>query len=209
MLTVACSLNPPQIQSISTRLLLYPGDENIPEERLSLFVAVRDKDGTGDIVNIFIYNTKAELLWNLTKENWTVHKDAGEIWIGSNGLSLPSAKIPRGSYTVEVIDQAGEKAQKQVQILVPEKLSNNFPSVAKASEPDAVFIQADYTQITLFFFDAGGNVIKAFPAVNGTAKISKLWGNNSWKNQAVSCAVYAYDAKNQIGLFSWKLIINK
>lgn len=205
----ACSPNPPQIQSVSTRLILYPGKTGIPEERLSLFIAVRDKDGIGDIEQVFIYTSAAELLWNLTSANWTIHKDAGEYWIGSNGLSSPSGIIPRDTYTIEIIDKAGEKIQKQIVVLAPQKLPGNLPAVSNGAQPGTLLIQSDYTQLTLFIFDSGNNVIKVFPAANGTVQLDKLWGNSSWKEQAVSCAVYAYDAKNQIGMFSWKVPINK
>lgn len=205
----ACSPNPPQIQSVSTRLILYPGKTGIPEERLSVFIAVRDKDGIGDIEQVFIYTSAAELLWNLTSANWTIHKDAGEYWIGSNGLSSPSGIIPRDTYTIEIIDKAGEKIQKQIAVLAPQKLPGNLPAVSNGAQPGTLLIQSDYTQLTLFIFDSGNNVIKVFPAANGTVQLDKFWGNSSWKDQAVSCAVYAYDAKNQIGMFSWKVPINK
>ena len=194
---------------MSTRLILYPGENGIPEERLSMFIAVRDKDGIGDIDQVFIYTVTAELLWSLTSANWTIHKDAGEYWIGSNGLVSPSGIIPRDTYTIEIIDKAGEKIQKQMAILAPQKLPGNLPAVSNGAQPGTLLIQSDYTQLTLFIFDSGNNVIKAFPAANGIVQLDKLWGNSSWKEAAVSCAVYAYDAKNAIGMFSWKIPINK
>jgi len=205
----ACSPNPPQIQSVSTRLILYPGDNGKTEERLSMFIAVRDTDGIGDIEHVFIYSSNAELLWNLTSANWTIHKDAGEYWIGSNGLASPSGIIPRDTYTLEIIDRAGEKIQKQVPVLAPQKLPNNLPVISKGTQHGTLIIQSDYTQLTLFIFDSGNNVLKALPVANGTIQLEKLWGNNSWKEQAVSCALYAYDARNQIGMFSWKIPVNK
>lgn len=209
----ACSPNPPELRSVSARLILYPqnnsgGSTTGPEERLSCFLAVQDKDGIGDISQLIIINDETEIFWNLTEENWTIHKDAGEFWIGSNGLSVPTGKIPRGTYRVEVIDKAGEKTARNFQVLAPAKLADNLPQVI-AQQQGSVLVKSDYAQNTIFFLDAGNNVVKAAPVAPGTVTFSKLWGNDSWKSQVHSCVVYAYDIKNQTGLFSWKLTISK
>ncbi len=213
----SCSPNPPELRTVSTRLIVYPiagsaagaaGSTASVEERLSCFLAVQDKDGIGDIEQVIIINDETELFWNLTEENWTIHKDAGEFWIGSNGLSVPEGKIPRGGYRVEVIDKAGEKTTRNFQVLAPSKLPNNLPQVI-SQQQGSVLVKSDYAQNTIFFLDAGNNVVKAAPVGSGNVDLSKLWGNNSWKTQVYSCVVYAYDIRNQIGFFSWKLTISK
>jgi len=110
---IACAGAPPEVNQLFWQLdvVLTPETDQQHEE-LSLFLMIDDADGIDDIEEFIILQREAELEWRLSAENTRRLDRDGETWMGVNGIRMHNdSALPRGRYTVEVFDKAGEKAE--------------------------------------------------------------------------------------------------
>ena len=70
-------------------------------------------------------------------------------------------------------------------------------------------IQSGYQLNTLFFLDAGGNVVKTVNTASGSHTLDNLWGDSMWRNQAHALTLYAFDIAAETGLFTRQIRIRK
>ncbi len=93
--------------------VLYSPQDGTQRELLSLFVLCSDDDGMEDLARIEIHLEEKELRWSLDADTWRkVSGGEGLVWIGRNGLAVPSSPVfPRGEYRVRAVDRAGEAAE--------------------------------------------------------------------------------------------------
>jgi len=111
MLFPACAGAPPMIEQLFWQLdVVLDQNSRRQHEELSLFLMVDDADGIGDVDEMIICHEEQELAWRIPAEDLRRIEREGETWIGASGLQMNDrSPLPRGNYTVEVIDKAGEK----------------------------------------------------------------------------------------------------
>lgn len=207
LLLNACEAYPPELVTISHRLVVHQqAAEQAALETLSVFAIVRDKDGQEDVEAMYIVNDEQELFWKLDASNWTYKEEDGELWLGSNGLSASSwdqQRLPRGLYRLLLVDQAGQRSERSFMLSAPDFTEYTFPSIM-ISTSGTIELNSSYTVNTLFFFDAGQNVVKTSTLSNNSANLDSLWGDGQWRSRARYVAVYSLDIKSETGFFSWK-----
>ena len=131
LLSSACAVNPPGMASETHRLLVVGLGPGARSERLSVFFAVSDKDGLGDLERLVIAHDESELAWTLTPDSWQVLEEGARIFIGSNGLAPPDGTpLPRGPYRAMLYDLAGERADYAFRLSAPDTAGYALPSVA-------------------------------------------------------------------------------
>lgn len=205
----ACAVNPPAILSLSHRLVVAGTAAGIPEERLSFFAAVSDKDGAADLDRLVLAHDESELYWSLGPDDWLVRQEGSRLFIGSNGLKPPAGEaLPRGRYRVMLYDLAGEAAESSFELLAPASAPSALPSVTKA-EPASLLIASPYPAANVLFMDTGLKVIKAAQTQPGLRTLTALWGGDGWREAAAYVAVYAYDPRSEIGYLSWIRAIDR
>ncbi|TFG82310.1 MAG: hypothetical protein E4H20_07930 [Spirochaetales bacterium] len=205
VLSSACAVNPPGISSESHRLIVMAdGPNGARSERLSIFLAVSDKDGLSDLDRLFILHDESELSWTLTPDTWQVREEGSRISVGSNGLSPPSGNaLPRGRYRALLYDLAGERADYTFTVSAPNTADYALPSLSL--DRNTVRIDSPYPTNTAFFLDSGGNVTRTVAVKPGSIDLDTLWGDGAWRSDADYLAVYGLDPGSELGLFSWKI----
>ncbi len=201
---LGCTANVPKVLALDSRLIVYAGDSSGGRsERLTVFASIKDSDGKEDISEMYIIHDDSELYWHLNGENWISKDESGGFWVGGNGLAGPAPDLPRGIYRVLVVDRAGERVERTFSLNAPDTSAYELPSVTAQGTESMVFT-SKYATNTVFFFDAGSNVVKTVSATPGSRRLDELWGNSDWKNQAYFIALYSFDIPSETGFFSWK-----
>ncbi|OHD19467.1 MAG: hypothetical protein A2087_00905 [Spirochaetes bacterium GWD1_61_31] len=208
-LASACAASAPEILAIDSRLIAYQV-EGSPGfvERLTVFANIRDADGSDDLDALFIEHASQELFWQLTAENWNYREEGDQLWLGQNGLASGQAVLPRGEYRLTLIDLAGQRTEQDFTLAAPVKPLYEFPTLQHEAV-NQLEIQSGYQLNTLFFLDAGGNVVKTVNTASGSHTLDNLWGDSMWRNQAHALTLYAFDIAAETGLFTRQIRIRK
>jgi len=153
---------------------------------------------------MYLVHDDSELYWHLNADNWVFKEEGGSYWVGANGLEGPEASLPRGTYRMLVVDKAGERAERTFTVNAPDTSLYKLPSVS-VSGTDSAVCSSSYKTNTVFFFDAGNNVVKTVAVTPGTRKLDALWGSGDWRTKAYYIALYSFDIPSETGFFSWKI----
>jgi hypothetical protein len=103
----SCSENNPNINEGYIGLNFFSNAGNI-EERYYVFVVPSDDDGMEDVDEMIISHRKESLRWSLSSSDWVSLNADGKTWIGTHNLAmLDGEELPRGVFTVELIDKGG------------------------------------------------------------------------------------------------------
>lgn len=203
-LIFGCTINPPEIASISSRLIFVATDDKGGfSEQLSLMVSARDKDGVSDIEHLYILNDQSELFWELDSDSWIKSEEGEAVWIGHNSLGTMDTTLPRGEYRIVLIDKAGERTEDSFFLRGPILTDYEGPSLKLSG--NSIIVDSPYSANTAFFFDAAGNVSRTAEIKTGRTDLEQLWPENGWRKGADYLAIYAYDQKSETGYFSWKI----
>jgi hypothetical protein len=198
-----CAVKPPSLGSVESRLVVVVTDaEGHREERLSCFASVADADGVSDIEYLYVVHDGSELCWTLTADDWVQKDDGSGSWLGSNGLRSTGGVMPRGSYRAILVDKAGERDERTFMLSAPSTHDLAMP-VLVLSGTD-IRLDTPCPLNTVFFLDAGGNVVMTAPVTPGITALDALWPKGGWRTGADFMTVYGFDPKAEIGFFAWK-----
>lgn len=197
----ACSISPPEIVAVTHRIVVV-ADPAGRREQLSVFASVADEDGAADLAELYVLCDEQELVWKLDYETWQRDDQGSSVWIGSNGLVPAGKTIPRGDYRVVLVDLAGERAERQFSVNAPETGNYRVPTLRVAGT--GVRVESPYPVNTVFFFDAGGNVVHTIGVNTGTTTLDALWPESQWRTGADYIALYSLDPRSETGFFTWK-----
>lgn len=135
LVLASCNEHPPEIPEVYYQINLVRDEvKGKYYETLSLFAHIIDEDGDDDIVELYCIFDEAELFWRITEENWVLHQQQDELWIGSNSLVFPRrTHVPRGQIRVVAVDKAGERSEYSFYINAPllREEEVDFPSINK------------------------------------------------------------------------------
>jgi len=207
----SCSGKPPELMAIDWHLIRNADNAEV----LSLFAASRDADGLSDLSELWLINDEAELSWKLTSDTWKAREANSETWIGSNAFSALGSFIStegsstikptpfiRGTYRVVLIDKAGERAEKMVNVQTIPVIP---PAPLVVIQGTNITISGVWKEFAIAFLDRSGAVIKALRAEPKTYQIVELFGSNDYANVVFSIQAYGYDDANHVGAYSRSL----
>jgi hypothetical protein len=200
----ACSGKPPSLLNMRYYVLSRPLLEgNASAQSLSLFVSVQDPDGFDDIESMYLINDELGLFWLLNGDTWVKREEGGSTWIGSNGISLPdSGPIPSGSYRVQVLDSAGEKAEREFSLAA----TQDAPLPLKASlSSDTLEISGVSGPVQILFLDASGQTLFSMPGQTGRQNLPALVADRPEYALAKELTVLHLDDANHRGWYSQRI----
>lgn len=112
-LYVACSVNKPNVSSLSYKRVTVELDNGKMSERLSIFLRFSDEDGTNDYESMTLIQKDMQLYWHITRTITSFFKsdydEKNSFLVGTNKIAHPLGKIPLGEYELQVSDLQGNK----------------------------------------------------------------------------------------------------
>ena len=110
---VACSVNKPNVSSLSYKRVTVELDNGRMSERMSIFLRFSDEDGTNDYESMTLIQNDMQLYWHITRTITSFLKsdydDKNSFLVGTNKIAHPLGKMPLGNYELQVSDLQGNK----------------------------------------------------------------------------------------------------
>lgn len=207
LLVSGCQVHAPEIIQIQGEFRLYapPSEEEEPGLGLSLFCHVADADGIGDLDEILIDSPGNEIFWKLGPDEWIRREWQGENWYGSSGLRFPGGEIPdTGAIRIKVVDKAGEAAQEEILLSVPDWSDLEFPSLEWRG--DHVALLSPYEENVIWVIK-GGETVRRFKCPAGLVRLETLLPDSGDNPLFYDLVLYSYSRDARAGLISETLRI--
>jgi hypothetical protein len=167
--SMSCSENNPTISEGYIGLWYFENAGNI-EERYYVFVIPSDDDGMADIDEMIISHEKENLRWKLFPSDWVSENVEGVMWVGTRNMQMPdNESLPRGVFTVELIDKSGMIGSIQLTFDVRSK-AHPFPEFFLSDGNYS--IQSEYPVHHFMCYDGSGEFLQS-------VKLEKLEGDIS------------------------------
>jgi hypothetical protein len=172
VLFFSCSKSEPVIHFGFMELIYYPGRTR-PEERYSFFILPDDDDGIDNLSELYLYNDREGLRWLFTSEDWIIHEESGQTWIGSRNIAMyDDAPLPRGQYRAVLINKGGESTERKFTFDGPEIPPYPFPVFS--IEGGAYRIESQYPLSNLLCYDQQGKLVQTIPVKEHTGNVREL-----------------------------------
>jgi hypothetical protein len=167
--SLSCSQNNPNMNEGYIGLCYYE-DAGTIEERYYLVVVPSDDDGIDDIDEMIISHKKESLRWRLTASDWITFNVDGKIWIGTHNMVMyEGERLPRGMFSVELIDKGGMTGNMQLTFDVRDA-PHPFPQLSL--EHKRYSIRSDYPVHHFICYNGKGEFLQ-------TVKLDQLEGELS------------------------------
>jgi len=170
---LSCSQGTPVIHESFHQIVRIQTDNGFTE-RLSVFVHYEDPEGPSDFGSILVRHADSGLEWAINSENRNILLRGTERWTGSGELAGPSgAIIPEGSYTVSVLDLAGNESSSSFTLVRPA-----FPEkspVVFTIRGDSWFINHNpdalsFSKTFIFLYDQQSRLVYSYPVGGNNAQ---------------------------------------
>jgi len=189
-LAFSCSRSEPKIAFGFIELVYYQEDEKKPQERFSFFIIPEDEEGIENLADLYLYNDKEQLRWQIKSEDWVSYVQDGKTWIGTRSIAIGEDEIlPRGQYRAVLVNKGGEKSERNFSFDAPEE--PRFPFPALEISGGQYTVTSLYPNNRLVCYDNEGNYVF-------TANLTSLSGPVSELNipsNARTAALWAEDAQ--------------
>jgi hypothetical protein len=158
-LMAACSRAEPGISFWTMRYVYYEEENGAVTPRLAFFALVNDEDGPEDIAELRLYNDFEGLLWTLKPENWTLHQEEKQTWIGSHTLSMAGSEaFPSGQWRAVIIDKGGDLSERTFGFDTPKTSKHPLP---KLTIKDGNWtLESQYPEDHLICYDGTGAYLR-------------------------------------------------
>jgi hypothetical protein len=204
---VACGGGAPELVSISYQVNLAPSDaSNKAIERLSLLAYAKDPDGAADFDVMYVLHDASEQYWTISGKNLVVREEAGAFWVGAENIQMADASpIPRGRYRIILKDRSGESAETELAIGAPDTRTIKPPEF-KIENGDYTF-SSTFARNVLLLRDASGTTVAAVELASKSGTMESLTGIPNWRDVYSQATAYGFDARLNVGAFSWTVDI--
>ena len=191
--SLSCSRSKPDITFGSLQLVLYQDDSGV-KEHFSFFIIPHDEDGIDNLDNLFLYNDKEQLRWQINNDEWITYQDDYRIWIGTRSISVPEGDLPRGVYRAVLVNKGGESTER----------SFTFDGNVRFPFPDILVAGGNYTVNSqwpvnkLVCYDSAGTFVSEIVLQSLTGSISQL----NLPSNVVTVALWAEDEDNSCSAYT-------
>ncbi len=171
LFSLSCSQNNPNINEGYIGLCYYENAGTI-EERYYVFVVPSDDDGMEDIDEMIISHEREGLRWHLSPSDWMPVNTDGKTWIGTHSIAMPDgASLPRGVFTVELIDKSGMTGRIQLTFDVRGE-AHPFPKLF--IEDRTYSVLSEYPAHHVICYNESGSFIRTVKLENLEGELSSL-----------------------------------
>ncbi len=197
----SCDSAPPELQQVYWQLNVKDDvDMDRVYEVLSLWVHARDEDGQDDLEYIYLIHDEAELMWELSSEQWAAAGQQGEEWIGSNSIVRPDlTDFPRGEYRIVVIDTAGERDEGNIYISLKQNITEKAILPLASAENGELTISDAPNGYTVWGYNEAGEFIGSIQDLSGPLPLEELEERIPDLREMY---IYSYDIEEGHGLLS-------
>ncbi|MDR1949802.1 MAG: hypothetical protein LBQ38_10455 [Spirochaetaceae bacterium] len=158
---LSCTRSEPKIAYGAMRLVYYQDYEK-PAERFSFFVLPDDNDGIEDVEELYLYNDREGLVWQLGVEDWVSYELEGRTWIGSHNIAMTGDEsLPRGLFRAVLVDKGGERAERTFAFDAPEEPRYAFPFFTASD--GRYLVESGYPEHYFICYDAEGGYVQTKP----------------------------------------------
>ena len=173
VLAAACSRAEPGISFWTMRFVYYEEETGAITPRIAFFALVNDDDGPEDIAELRLYNDFEGLLWTLKPENWTLHQEEKQTWIGSHTLSMAGSEaFPSGQWRAVIIDKGGDFSERTFGFDTPKTSKHPQP---KLTVKDGNWnLESQYPEDHLLCYDTSGVYLRTVRLHARTGTIAGL-----------------------------------
>jgi hypothetical protein len=110
-LLFSCTNSKPEITYGFIQSVIYQTDDG-PREHFSFFIIPHDDDGLENLDELFLYNDREQLRWQIKSDEWINYAQDGRNWIGTRSITSRDSSLPRGVYRAVLINKGGEKTER-------------------------------------------------------------------------------------------------
>jgi hypothetical protein len=184
----SCSRTEPKISYGFIELVYYQAEEK-PEERFSFFIIPDDEDGVENLDELYLYNDREQLRWQIKNEDWISYEEEGQTWIGSRSIAMDEDEsLPRGQYRAVLVNKGGEQSERNFSFDAPE--DPRFPFPMLSINEGQYTVNSSYPENRFICYDQQGNMVSVVPvsALSGAiqdleipsnARTAALWSEDS------------------------------
>jgi len=181
------------------QLVLYQEAEK-PQEFFSLFVLAKDEDGFENLDELYLYNDKEQLRWQIKSDDWVKHTQDGHEWIGTRGIAVREGELPRGVYRAVLVNKGGESAERN--FTFDGSVRYPFPSIEISGGTYTVNSQWPVNRFVCY--DSSGNYSSTVTLQSLSGSVSQL----RLPSSAKTVALWAEDESNFCSAFTDVVSIN-
>lgn len=198
---ISCGSASPELQQVYWQLNVKDDvDMDRVYEVLSLWVNARDEDGHDDLEYIYLIHDDAELMWELSSEQWTTAGQQGEEWIGSNGfVRADLTDFPRGEYRIVVIDTAGERDEGNIYVSMKQNITEKAKLPFASAENGELTISNAPNGYTVWGYNEAGEFIGSIKDLSAPLPLQELEERVPGLREMY---IYSYDMEEGYGLLS-------
>jgi hypothetical protein len=180
----ACSTSKPEIVYGFIQLVLYEG-ENDPVEHFSFFILPDDEDGIENLDELYLYNDREQLRWQIRSDEWVSFTEDNKTWIGSRSISIHDGSLPRGQYRAVLVNKGGERGERYFTYDAP--VRHNFPQIV--IKDGRYTITSEWPANRLVCYDRAGAYVTTVTPPSLSGSVSQL----NLPNTVRTAALWAED----------------
>jgi hypothetical protein len=198
-LSVSCTNSKPEITYGFIQSVLYNSDEG-PQEHFSFFILPHDDDGLENLDELFLYNDREQLRWQIKSNEWISYMQEGRTWIGTRSITIRDGALPRGVYRAVLFNKGGEKTERIF----------TFDSNVRYAFPRLEISGGAYTVISewpvnrLVGYDSSGNYSAVVELSSMTGSVADL----KFPSNVRSAALWSDDPNNYCSAFTNVVAVN-
>jgi hypothetical protein len=189
----SCTNSRPEITYGYIQSVLYMTNDG-PREYFSFFIIPHDDDGLENLDELFLYNDREQLRWQIKSDEWISHTQDGKNWIGTRSITVRDGDLPRGVYRAVLTNKGGEKTERN--FTFDGNVRYTFPELEIANGNYTV--RSEWPANRLIGYDSSGNysVTISLSSVSGRVSDLRLPSN------VRTVALWAEDANSFCSAFT-------
>jgi len=193
VLSISCTKSAPQIIYGYLQLVVYK-DMDGPQEYFSFFIMPEDEDGIDNLDELYLYNDKEQLCWNIKNDEWQHYTINEKEWIGTRSFTVREGNLPRGLFRAVLISKSGEKTERT--FTYDGNVRYPFPEIEISN--GIYNIKSQWTANRLVCYDNTGAYVATVDLSSKTGSVSAL----GLPSNARTAALWAEDEANFCSAFT-------
>jgi hypothetical protein len=198
-LFLSCTNSKPEITYGYIQSVLYMTNDG-PREYFSFFIIPHDDDGLENLDELFLYNDREQLRWQIKSDEWISHTQDGKNWIGTRNITVRDGSLPRGVYRAVLTNKGGEKTERNF----------TFDSNVRYTFPELEIANGNYTVRSewpvnrLIGYDSSGNYSVTISLSSVSGRMSDL----RFPSNVRTVALWAEDVNSFCSAFTNVVSVN-